>query len=364
MKFKSSLALAAILAFSFACKDSYIDDIEPVSPGADESAPSISINYPSEGTRIRVVEDVTSLDISFEVEDDIEIGTINVSLDGTSIGTYDSFVDYRRAVITLPYTTLGNGDHELIVSATDLSGKSSSSSVNFQKAEPYQPQYEGEIFYLPFDGEYLELVTLTDGTVVGNPSFSSDRVQGTNSYAGATDSYVTFPTEGFLGEEFSASFWYKINASPDRSGILTIGPADTTNPTAQNNRTSGFRLFREGSATRQVIKLNVGNGTADSWFDGGDAAAIDPTANDGWIHLAFTISNSEAVVYINGEIAKQGAFTGVDWTGCDILSVASGAPRFSGWNHLSDLSLYDELRIFNKALTQEEIQTIIENENP
>ncbi|HKZ37938.1 MAG TPA: hypothetical protein VJ184_09820, partial [Chryseolinea sp.] len=66
------------------------------------------------------------------------------------------------------------------------------------------------------------------------------------------------------------------------------------------------------------------------------------------------------VVYINGEIVSQGSFNGVDWAGCDVLSIASGAPRFMEWNHLSDLSLYDELRLFNRALTQEEVKATME----
>jgi hypothetical protein len=40
----------------------------------------------------------------------------------------------------------------------------------------------------------------------------------------------------------------------------------------------------------------------------------------------------------------------------------SGAPRFTEWSHFSDLSLMDELRIFSKALTQDEIKTIIDDE--
>jgi hypothetical protein len=129
-------------------------------------------------------------------------------------------------------------------------------------------------------------------------------------------------------------------------------------PATPNNRKNGFRFFREGSPTNQTFKLNVGNGTADSWFDGGAAASINPTNTD-WVHLAFTISDSNVVVYINGVVVSQGAFTGVDWTGCDVLSIASGAPRFMEWGHLSDLSHYDELRLFNKALTQEEVQAIM-----
>ena len=44
------------------------------------------------------------------------------------------------------------------------------------------------------------------------------------------------------------------------------------------------------------------------------------------------------------------------------MSIMSGVPRFSGWNHLSDLSHLDELRLFNKVLTQSEIQGIMNAE--
>jgi hypothetical protein len=364
MKRNSHFLLAALVLLSFACKDNYIDEITPVAPGADEASPEVTVTFPSEGTMIRVTEDVTSIDIKFEVRDDIEIGSIKVQMDGTEIGSYDEFKDYRRAVVSLPYDQLDNGAHILTVSATDLSGKTSEETVNFEKAEPYQPKYDGEIFYAPFDGENLELVTLTEAEVVGSPGFTQDRVGGTNAYSGATGAYLTFPTAGLLSEEFSAVFWYKINVSATRAGILVIGPPDTAAPSAPNNRTSGFRLFREGSATNQTFKLNVGNGTADSWFDGGAAASINPSVDGDWIHIAFTISGSEAVVYINGEVVKEGSFSGVDWEGCDILSVMSGAPRFTGWDHVSDPGFMDELRIFNKALTEQEIQAIIFAENP
>jgi hypothetical protein len=140
-----------------------------------------------------------------------------------------------------------------------------------------------------------------------------------------------------------------------------MSPPDLVNPLLPNNRTSGFRFFREGSATSQIFKLNAGDGTADSWFDGGATATLVPTAGK-WDHMAFTISGTECVVYINGEIVKQGTFPGISWTGCDLLSIMSGAPRFTEWGHLSDLGMMDELRIFNKALTQAEIKTIFNAE--
>jgi hypothetical protein len=217
--------------------------------------------------------------------------------------------------------------------------------------------YEGQVFYMSFDGNYVDAVSTQAATVVGTPGFSDDALSG-QSYQGAADSYLTFPSAGLTtGSSFSASFWLKVNASPDRAGVLVIGPPDPNLPATPNNRTKGFRFFREGSATTQTFKLNVGTGAGEHWFDGGTAAQVDATTNQ-WVHYAFTISPTEGVVYINGEIAKQEAFEGVDWAETDILSIMSGAPRFTEWGHLSDQSLMDELRIFNKALTQEEVQAI------
>lgn len=335
-----------------------IDPITYVDPGPDTGAPEITIMKPTEGFQIQVPDPVASVDIEFKAVDDIEMGSVTVSIDGMEIATYSNFVDYRTAMEELTYDNVTTGDHVLTVSATDKEGKTSVSTVNFSKQPPYTPQFNGEMFYMSFDGSYTNLITFDDATVVGNPGFSTDAVQGSNSYAGATDSYLTYPTAGLLGQEFSASFWMKVNGTPDRAGVLVIGPPDEANPDSQNNRTGGFRFFRENASGKQRFKLNVGNGTADSWFDGGAAADVTPDTGE-WTHFAFTISPTECVVYINGQVVKQGPFTGVDWTGCDIMSIMSGAPRFTQWGHLSDLSNMDELRLFNVALTQSEITAII-----
>ena len=76
-----------------------------------------------------------------------------------------------------------------------------------------------------------------------------------------------------------------------------MGPEDTDNagyPDTQNDRTTGFRFFREnGAEGHQRFKLNVGNGTGDAWVDGGTAADVPNDA--GWVHLAFTISQDKDV---------------------------------------------------------------------
>jgi hypothetical protein len=352
MKIIASLLGFILLVVVVSCKEG-IDPINPVEPGPDLTAPVIAVTYPVEGTKIKVAETLTTINIKFQVTDDIEIKSINVKMDGVDVATFSDFLDYRRAVKDMLYEGLTTGTHVLTIAATDIENKVTTTSINFEKEPPYLPIFAGEKFYMPFDGIYTELISITNPTVVGSPLFAGEGKKGGNAYKGAADAYLTYPTTGLLGTEFSASFWMKVDATPDRGGVLTISPPGI------NTRTSGFRFFRENAGGKQRFKLNVGNGTADSWFDGGANADVVPNTGE-WVHFAFSISATSAAVYINGQVASQGALAGgVSWAGCDVLSIMSGAPRFTEWGHVSDRSYMDELRLFDKALTQNDVLDII-----
>lgn len=349
---KNILAAIIILGMIGACNEG-IDPITKVAPGADASAPVVTVTYPAEGTEIKVAEILTSVNIKFEVTDDIEIKSIVVKMDGADVASFTEFLDYRRAVKEILYEGLATGEHVLTIVATDIENKVTTQNINFEKTPPYTPIFAGETFYMPFDGIYTELITITPATQVGNPTFAGEGKKGGNAYKGATGSYLSYPTTGLVGTEFSASFWMKVNSTPDRAGVLVAGPPGI------NTRTHGFRFFRENAGGKQRFKLNVGNGTTDAWFDGGTNADVVPNTGE-WVHLAFSISATNAAVYINGQVASQGVLTGgVNWAGCDIFSIMSGDPRFTEWGHNSDLSYMDELRFFNKALTQSDVLAII-----
>ena len=343
-----------------------IDPISEVAPGGDETAPKAIIKTPANG-QLRLLKIGNLLEVDIEVIDDIELESVSIILDGTEISNITDFKDYRRYApidkVKIDITEIGLTSHTLKIMATDKTGKTTSSedvSFNVLKYDPV-PKY-GEVFYMNFDDHNYDLIQAKEATMIGTTNYNTNGMVG-SSFAGAADSYLSFPADSLMGTEFSATFWYNVNSSPDRSGILTIGPAtDGAADNAQNNRTSGFRLFREGGINNQIIKLNVGDNTADGWFDGGAAATLDPDAVD-WVHIAFTISETHVTLYINGIVVSEGDFGPIGWNGCDIFSIGSGAPRFTEWGHLSDQSLYDELRVFDKALTQIEIQTIIDAES-
>lgn len=350
---KYLLAFLVGILLTTACQNGYIDSIKAVAAGADTTPPAVTINYPFEGKVIQVKEEVTSINIQLKVTDDIEIASIVVNLDGTDLTTFTSFLDYRIAIEQYLFTNLTNGNHVLKVTATDKTGKTTSSSVNFSKTAPYIPKYDGEVFYMPFEGDFMEEINLILPTVIGTPGFATG--QKGKAYAGAADSYLAFPTTGLQNSGFSVVLWYKLNATVfTRAGIITISPPNTSGFDA--SRTHGLRFFHEGpSSASQQFKLNVGTGSSESWNNGGAVAG--PISD--WVHLAFTISPTSCVVYINGVAMETDPVGGpIDWTGCSSMSIGSGAPYFIDWGHLSDNSQIDELRIFNKAITAAEVQTI------
>lgn len=347
-----------LLSLTFAsCDESNIDPISKVDPGQDVSAPTITIASPTADVLIPFTETKTDFNFKFNVTDDIEIGSVEIFLDGTKLKTYDSFLDYRNLSDTYVKKDLGLGNHTFNVVAKDLSGKSTTKSFLFNLDNKYVPLAGEKLFMPVFSGNvFTNLVTGSSPTIVGTPTTSTAGRTGA-AYQGATDSYLSFPIAGLFGtSELSVTFWYKVNASPDRSGILVVGNPTALAINSDESRKYGFRLFREGSATLQTIKANVGIGNGESWNDGGAITV----ANNSWVHIAFTISATETKIYFDGVLKRTATLTSpLNLTGCSDLSIGSGDPTFTYWNHKADSSLYDEVRIFNKALTLSEIQTVM-----
>ncbi|MBR8538019.1 LamG domain-containing protein [Carboxylicivirga sediminis] len=346
-------SLGIILSLQ-ACTEG-IDSISPVEPGSDELAPTIAISSPQDGDQL-IVAAGSGVPIMLEVVDDIELASVSFTINDEVLENVINFRDYRRyAPLKGHALNLEDGTYTMQIEGVDKTGKSTLSDViSFSVVEMgnFEPLY-GETFYMSFQNHFLDHASVTGAKVEGFPGFEANGVIGA-AYQGAEGASLSFPVADVLsGTEMSATFWYNI-AQQGRSGILSASPSGSN-----NNRVAGFRLFREGGDDAQIIKLNVGNGSGDQWFDGGAAATVNPQTTD-WVHVAITISESSAAVYINGEVVSEGALTSpMSLDNCEDLYIASGGPYFSGWGHAEDLSQYDELRIFQKALSQDEIKAII-----
>ncbi|MGC4129189.1 MAG: LamG domain-containing protein [Bergeyella sp.] len=328
-----------------ACSDGYIDDITQVSTGEDASAPQVTIAT-SGTTWIASSQTSANLNFIFTVVDDIEISKVDLLYDGVVIETFDNFLDYRNFTKEYPYSNIAVGDHTLTVNAVDKAGKTTTATSNFT-VKKYFPILDSEVFYMPFDNDYMNLINLSFASTFGAPTIATGGFSG-NAYKGATDSYLIYPLAGLYSSEgISFTFRYKVDAAPTRAGIITINDNEIN---TDENRKQGIRIFREGGTAKQRIKLNVGTGTADSWNDG---AEID--VNNTWVHIAVTISPTESKIYFDGVLQRTSTYSAFDLSTSTNMVIGSGAPSFTYWSHNSDLSLIDDLRVYNKALTQEDV---------
>ncbi|NJW54090.1 LamG-like jellyroll fold domain-containing protein [Salinimicrobium oceani] len=342
------LGILAVLFIMTGCEREGIDPITKVDPGADQGAPEVNIKYPQQGTVINEAVELSTITIDLEVEDDIELQEIVVMVNGEEVATFTEFTDYRIALKKVIFEGLPIGEHTVTVRATDMDGNETVQTVNFTKEPPYSPKFENEIFYMPFNKDFMELVGLQTPAQIGSPGFSDDAQEGTGAYKGAADSYLSIPMAD-LGNEFTVAFWYKLDPSVGRAGIITA--------TDDSDLNQGFRLFREASGPdAQVLKLNLGTGEDSAWNDGGKISSVEPE----WTHITLTVSPSGTAIYFNGVLERATVLNNVpvDWTGVENLVIGSGL-NFNGWGHHSDPSLIDELRIFDAALTAEEVSLMV-----
>jgi len=347
IKYITLFALVSLLAVS--CEKG-LDPIEPVSPKPDAADPTVVINYPIAGKPFVSPDEVATITFDFIAEDDAELKTVTLDLDGTVIEQFTEFMDYRRLDLEYDYDQMTEGDHTFTVSVEDLTGKTATASVNFKKitAPVYDP-LDGEVLYLPLDGYLLDLISGNQMTVIGTPGYETGKLN--DCYAGAVDSYLSYPSTGLLGDEFSVSFWYKINPEPARGGILAISAEG-------DSRNTGLRMFHENSGNNQNVGLNFGIGATEIWMN--PFVTLPPGAD--WVHIAISISATKATIYVNGAIPETNGEmeleAGLDWTGCTSMSIASGEPNFTYWDHFYDTSLYDEFHLFTRAITADEVMDL------
>jgi len=178
-----------------------------------------------------------------------------------------------------------------------------------------------------------------DGLLKNSPKWVNGKFgmalefNGTNTYV-----EVPYPDE-FTLEIFSVMAWIKTSETSAWSGIVEK---------REPGQVANYALEMTSSNTVQFIFTKGGD---QKW----QIATTKTVVTDGnWHHIVGTYDNESLRIYTDGILENQTAFTGAPDKNIQPLTIGSqhsGAGRFNG--------LIDEVAIFNEALGENTIQTIM-----
>ena len=156
-----------------------------------------------------------------------------------------------------------------------------------------------------------------------------------------------------------------------RSGCLTFDGVDdyittsfSLNPSTSNFTASVWVYLNAAAASKSIIQQLNGVGTGRTWlginsgslqfgsFLGGTDTLTGTVPNAGqWYHLAITNSSGTLTIYLNGVSVVSAARTIESSTGVLEFATSKGHTNFLS-------GLLDDVRIYNRALTTQEINDL------
>jgi hypothetical protein len=201
---------------------------------------------------------------------------------------------------------------------------------------PAQPAATGLVAQYKFDGNLRDSVGSHHGTAVGDAKVASNPVQGQVLAVDGSGDLVEVPYNAALNPEtFTVSCW----AYPDSAGANYRSPVSSRDEPPM----SGYILYVTPTNTWQFW-----TGTGTGWNGtAGPAAQLDE-----WTHVTATFADGQKMLYINGRLAAQG-------TSLLVLNKQRPLRIGAGRNELAPdyffQGLIDDVRLYNRALSAEEV---------
>ncbi len=258
-----------------------------------------------------------------------QIGTTGLNV--TSYNDNSLTADTRYFYRVRAHNAIGNSAYSNILGVTTATAPSTG---------------DGLIAYWPVDNSGADMsgnaynLSLVNGT-----TYSSDSQQGTQSLSlDGVDDYAVSPAID-LGNTFTLAMWVKM---PSRSNIQTLianGPSGSSS--------NGFKVLVNTYGTMdRKISFESGDGTVTSIT----RSAANVFGFGTWDHVAVTVNRATGEVHIfyNGSDVNLDVASHTAFKNNDVIRLG----RMTN-NNFGMQGLLDDVRIYNRILSQPEIQALL-----
>ncbi len=202
---------------------------------------------------------------------------------------------------------------------------------------PVQPAATGLVARYTFDGDFRDSAGSHHGTAAG-AKIISDAARGQVAMFNGSSDKVDVPYGADLNPTtFTVSVW----ANPTTVGTSYRSPVTARDDTPQR----GYILYIEPTGSTWQFWTGTGTG----WNN-----AAGPKASLGeWTHVAATLVNNQKALYVNGRLVGQSTAV-LSLNTARPLRIGAGASESATGNYFFN-GLIDEVRLYNRVLSQEEL---------
>ena len=208
-------------------------------------------------------------------------------------------------------------------------------------ATPCAPPPSGMVSWWPGDGNANDIQDGNNGTLQGGATFAAGEVSQAFSFNASTNSGVSVPSSTSLNptDAITIDAWVNPSSYPNTAPAVVRKDVD-------NVGTTEYGMSVGDGVNTGVVNCDIG-GTIGA--TGGSVPL------NTWTHVACTYDRQNLRAYVNG---NQVAST-VGTTAIPTSSENLGIGYLPGFTDRNFDGLVDEVEIFNRALSQPEIQSIV-----
>jgi glucose/arabinose dehydrogenase/PKD repeat protein len=296
-----------------------------------DQPPSVSITAPVGGATVSGTITVTA-----SASDDVAVGGVQFQLDGAALGAEDTAAPYSVPWLT---NAASNGSHRLTAVARDGAGhQTTAAPVDVTVNNPPAPP-TGLVAAYSFN--------TVSGSSVADLSGNNNVGTLANAVAATAGKYGGALSFNGTNARVNVASSASLQLSSGMTLEAWVNPATVSNAWRDVIYKGDNNYYLE--ATSRGGSRPVGGGIIGGVTAEARGSSVLATAT--WTHLAVTYDGSNVRLYVNGVLAAGAARTGTIRTSTNQLQIGGDSLYGQYFN-----GLIDEVRIFNIARTQAQIQ--------
>lgn len=212
----------------------------------------------------------------------------------------------------------------------------------------------GLVAYYPFDGNANDASGNGMDGSLSNASFTAGRFGSGLSLSGAADSYCEVADNGLLSPSQAVTISLWMNASSFTNSFSGLIYKSASTPTSAGFSDRSYTLWLRSDGGIHFTSTPAGSGSQVVDNSPANGTQLDQFFNV--IGIVDTASHLMSI-YINGDLADSTSYAGDDIkTGNFPLRI--GAPFFTVGDQGAFNGVLDDVRIYNRALSQQEVSSL------